>query len=196
MNIIHTSTEKRHLLFFFLFSFLAGCLITNVLFQNLFQTAFIEFKTDTGLILTIGNKKLSLMFYYFILHARVFFLLVFFSYTNVYALYSRIFLCYTGFIQGILLSFCIHKSHFLKGVLEYVCFLFPHTLILAPFYLFSLLFFQKSNENLFCSNTKQQKRKLILKQFPFYLFSLCLIFAASFLEAYLNLPLLKKVLKP
>lgn len=184
----------RTVLFFFFISFLTGCLLSNVLFENMFETAFLEFKTDTVLIFQIGSKKASLLFYYFFLHVRVFFLLIFFSYTNVYKLYSRFFLCYTGIVQGILMTFCIHKEHFFKGIFTYLCFLTPHALILAPFFLFSILFLQKANETRSLSDPRRQKRELLLKQLPFCLLGISLIFSASFLEAYVNLPLLKKIL--
>ena len=184
----------RTVLFFFFASFLAGCLLSHVLFESLFETAFLEFKTDTVLIFHLGGEKISLLFYYFFLHIRVLFLLVFFSYTNVYKLYSRFFLCYTGMIQGILLTFCIHQKHFFKGIFTWLCFLMPHSLILGPFFLFAILFLQKTNETRSLSDTRRQKRELFLKQLPFCLLGISLIFAASFLEAYVNLPLLKKIL--
>ncbi|MBR1741470.1 MAG: stage II sporulation protein M [Lachnospiraceae bacterium] len=182
------------LVFLFIISMTAGCLITNLLFENLFSSAFIDFKTDTGLIVTIGDKKKSLLLYYLFLHARVFFLLVFFSFTNVWKLYSRSFLCYTGIVQGILLIFCIHQEKLFKGILEYFCFLLPHALLLFPLYLFSFLHLQKMHDKLFFSATRKQKRELFFKQLPFCLFAFLILFIASFLEAYVNLPLLTKVL--
>ncbi len=202
MNVIHTSQEERNpkkqqtgkICFFFFASFLAGCLLSGFFFSSVFHAAFLEFKTDTGKIVSLESEKKALLFYYFFLHIRVFFFLVFFAFTNAYKLYSMIFLCYTGLIQGILLTFCIHKDHIFKGLLEYLCFLTPHALLLCPFYLFAFRFLGKTHDTFCLSGTKRKKRELLFKQLPFCLFGIILIFAASFLEAYVNLPLLKKIL--
>lgn len=186
--------QAENNLFLFLISMLTGCFLTNSFLETILYTAWQQFHTTTELILTISGKKEHLLFYYFFLHIRVFFLLIFFSYTNVWKIYYRIFLCYTGMVQGILFSFCLHKNRLFSGIIEYICFLIPQVLLLAPLYLFCFLSFGKMNDKLFGAGTKKQKRELLLKQFPIYVIAVFVLFISSFLEAYINLPLLQRIL--
>ena len=200
----HKSGKKKKLLrlaedtqpfsFLFFVSMLLGGLVTNTLLETTFHSFFVRFQTDTQLILVLNEKKHTLLFYFLFLHIKTFFLLVFFSYTNVWKLYSRLFLCYNGILQGVLCSFCLHHRNFPYGIPEYLCFIFPHCLIFAPLYLLCLLSFQRINEHLSMITGSRQKRELLFKQLPIYGLSTICLLLGSILEAFVNLPLLQHCL--
>jgi len=132
---------------------------------------------------------------------KVFFLLVFFAMTNVWRFYYAGFTLYTGFSQGLFCSFCMILSG-AGGSLQYLFFLLPQSLLLAPVFLVCICHLEELHCNLFTSESNDsskgifqnaKKRQLLLSKLPFFLICIILLAASALLEGYLNIPLLKYI---
>lgn len=113
-------------------------------------------------------------------HGRFFALFWLLSVTVIHKFYQSVFLLYTGFRNGFLIVFFIFmKGPF--GILLYLASLFPHALLLIPLYLFSFAWVKEKGYH------RQHK----------WLVTVLLVitfFAACFLEAKCNYPLMEKLL--
>jgi len=127
-------------------------------------------------------------------------LLFFFSFTNAWRLYSKCFVFYIGFLQGILLSCCLFLKGF-SGIFLYLSLLVPHAFLLAPVYLFLLqqlenwhsgcLWREDGNSSDSDHAYPQKKKQMFLQILPLFFVSMLLLLLGAFLEGYLNVPLLR-----
>lgn len=177
-----------------------ACLFANMARTTLFQPASGILKQ---MIKNLSGKNISkseVMLYSFTTNAKFTLLLFFFSFTNVWTLYSRLFVFYIGFLQGILLSCCLFMKGF-PGIFFYTVLLVPHIFLLAPVYLFLLHHLEywhhsslrppygDSSEN--DSISPQKKKQVFFQILPLFFLSVIFLLAGAFLEGYLNVPLLR-----
>lgn len=175
------------------------------LFANLFKNSIFGAAADTLKKLTenLSQKGLSgaeVTLYSFTANSKYVLLLFFFSFTNVWKLYSRCFVFYIGFLQGILLSCCLFLKGF-SGIFFYLALLVPHSLLLAPVYLFLLQQLEKWHcgslyrECNSCAETEngfpQKKKQVLIQILPLFFLTLILLLFGAWMEGYLNIPLLR-----
>lgn len=177
-----------------------ACLLANMTKNTLFKSASDILKQITG---SLSGKEVSnseVMLYSFTSNCKYTLLLFFFSFTNVWTLYSRCFVFYIGFLQGILLSCCLFMKGF-SGIFFYTALLIPHIFLLAPVYLFVLHQLEKwHNNSMHPDNNSspegecifpQKKRQIFLQILPLFFLTLVFLLLGAFLEGYLNVPLLR-----
>lgn len=177
-----------------------ACLLANLTRSTLFQNASDVLKDITNNLSQKGLSKLEVTLYSFSTNAKFALLLFFFSFTNVWKLYSRCFVFYIGFLQGILLSCCLFFKGF-SGIFFYLALLVPHTFLLAPVYLFLLHQLENWHNQSFqgeCSSSSDsdsllpsKKKQNVIQILPLFFLSILLLLLGSFLEGYLNVPLLR-----
>lgn len=88
------------------------------------------------------------------------------------------------------------------GIVEFLCFLLPHTLITLPVFLSTMNRLELLHEAwFFCAAGEKKssrfffdkgKRQLLLKQLPCIFLYILLLLCAALLEGYVNIPLLKQ----
>lgn len=136
-------------------------------------------------------------------HLKIYLLLIFFAFTNVWIYYFCGFVLYSGLTHGLLLMFCT-LLHGIGGLPEFLCFLLPQALIYIPLYLMIfcrwhqfhyLLLGTAGREHTIpvdfhSSPRKWQKGQLLLHQLPFLFLSFFFLCLGCFIEGYLNLPLI------
>ncbi len=129
---------------------------------------------------------------FFLLAARknlkYFILICFFAFTNVWKYYYRLFLIYTGFQNGLLLSFCIQLDG-PTGILGYFCFLLPHMVLFIPAYLIVIIHCSHLHHNL--HSITVTRGQAVLRELPFLLAALALLLLGCLLEATFNPALLR-----
>lgn len=208
--IKHTSLpkRKRHLpiaayvkliIGLFLLGALAGCLCENLLKAYLYEPVLTLFQNTINNLPSLEISSKEIFFYSLKESLKLFLLLCFFALTNAWRLYSISFTLYTGFTHGLLLSFCLLVNK-LNGILQYLCFLLPHTLLLIPVFLLAISHLEILHSDLFApenndgshgifGNTK--KRQLLFTKLPLFFLCITLLIIGALLEGYLNVPLLK-----
>lgn len=183
----------------FLTGFLSGWICANLFQAYLYEPVFALFQNTVNNLSSLNIQSKNLFFYCWKEYLKLFFLLLFFALTNVWRIYYTAFTLYTGFKQGLLLAFCLLLGG-AGGILQYLCFLLPQTLLLIPVFLtllnqlellHSSLFATKQSENTSGFFKNAQKRQLLFSKLPFLLLCILFLTACSFLESYLNLPLLQ-----
>lgn len=183
----------------FFLGFLAGCFSGTLLKNQLYEPVLTLFQSTVNNLPYLEIKYQNVFFYSLKENMKIFLLLVFFAMTNVWKLYYTGFTLYTGFSQGLLFSFCLLLSSTL-GVLQYLCFLLPHALLLAPVFLYlmeqldefhSCMFTPENGDTSGGIFSGSKKRQLFFTKLPLFLTCILLLSICALLEGYLNIPLLK-----
>ena len=177
-----------------------ACLLANMAKHTIFDTAS---DTLNQLIKNLSEKGLSkaeVTLYSFTANSKFALLLFFFSFTNVWKLYSRCFVFYIGFLQGVLLSCCLFLRGF-SGIFFYLSLLAPHSFLLAPLYLFLLqqlenwhsgsLYQEYSNSSETDNTFPQKKKQIFLQILPLFFGTMLFLLLGAFMEGYLNVTLLR-----
>lgn len=188
-------------LFFAITGIIAGYVSGHLLKENLYSPLITIYNETINNIPKLDINKSDI----FLLAARknlkLFIFLYLFSITNLWTYYYCAFSLYTGFTNGLLLSFNI-ILHGISGIPRFLCYLCPQILLFIPFYLVIIAHCDNfHNEFILCINgfqyentyirpSKQKKGKLALQQFPFIMLCLLIIAAGSFIEANFNLSLI------
>ncbi|MCH5267831.1 MAG: stage II sporulation protein M [Lachnospiraceae bacterium] len=110
-------------------------------------------------------------------------LLVFFALTNAWLFYLCGFMIYTGFNNGLLLSFCVQLGG-QGGWWDFFCLLLPHCLIYIPVYLVLVA-------KLHTLRHTTQKRQSLLSGLPLLLLCLLILCIGCIAETFINPPLLQ-----
>lgn len=176
-----------------------ACLIANMTRHSIFAGAADILKQITDVLSQKGLAKSEVMLYSFTANCKFALLLFFFSFTNAWYLYSRCFVFYIGFLQGILLSCCLFLRGF-SGIFFYLALLVPHAFLLAPAYLFLLQrlegwhrgFPQGENSSSRPeASFSQKKKQLVLQILPLFFVMMIVLLLGAVLEGYLNVSLLQ-----
>lgn len=180
---------------------IAGYVSGHLLKENLYSPLITIYNETINNIPGLDIDKSDI----FLLAARknlkLFIFLYLFSITNLWTYYYCAFSFYTGFTNGLLLSFNI-ILHGISGILRFLCYICPQILLFIPLYLIIIAHCDSFHnefisytsglkyENTYIRPSKQKKGKLALQQFPFIIFCLLVIAAGSFIESHFNLPLI------
>lgn len=185
----------------FLFAFVFGCFLANLFAGTLYAPVITLFESMTKELPSLSLNRQEIFLFCGKDNLKYFLLLFFFSLTNVWKIYYPCFTLYTGFRYGLLFSFCMLVSG-IGGIVEFLCFLMPHTLITLPVFLSGINRMELFHESWFFYSTGAKKgprlfldkgkRQLILKQLPRMLLYIALLLCAALLEGYINIPLLKQ----
>lgn len=190
---------SRLIIGLFSLGFLTGCFCGTLLKNQLYEPVLTLFQSTVNNLPYFEISYKNVFFYSLKDNLKVFLLFAFFSMTNVWKLYYTGFTLYTGFSQGLLFSFCLLLSSTL-GILQYLCFLLPHALLLIPVFLIAVARLDEFHSGLFTPEngdttgnifTNNQKRQLFFTMLPLFLIGILLLTFCSLLEGYLNIPLLK-----
>lgn len=119
---------------------------------------------------------------------KYFLLLWFFSFTNVWKYYYRLFSIYIGFQHGLLLAFCVQLNG-LWGLAGYFCFLLPQAFLVIPAFLICINHCDHIHSQL--HSITISKHSLILCEFPFFFVSTLFLILGCLLEACANPALLR-----
>ena len=175
---------------FFLAGLLLSCLIAHFLKNSLYAPVLNNYQSlltqlenteiNSGALLLLVCKK----------HLKYFLLLWFFSFTNIWNYYYRLFLSYLGFQSGLLLSFCLFMNGPL-GIVGFLCFLLPHALFFVPSYFITIYRGQLIYRQLQTEGVGTKKSQLILYQIPSFLVAISFLLIACLMESYLNPILLR-----
>lgn len=186
-------------IFLFLLFFGCGSITGNFCKVDLYSDILSLFSTTTQKLTTLEIDRNAVFLYSFGEHLKFFFLLCFFSFTNVWRLYYTSAIAYTGFSNGLLFIFCLLING-TGGILQFCCFILPQALCLIPFYLCTLKQLEYLHHEWFTSDhvdytvkhifPGRKKRQLLLSQLPLCIISILLLALCSLLEGYLNVPLL------
>ena len=185
----------------FLFAFVFGCFLANLFSKTLYAPVITLFESIVKELPSLSLNRQEIFLFCGKDNLKYFLLLLFFSLTNAWKIYYPFFTLYTGFRYGLLFSFCMLVSG-IGGIVEFLCFLLPHTLITLPVFLSSINRMELLHESWFfaCTGDKKGprflldkgKRQLLLKQLPHVLLYILLLLCAALLEGYVNIPLLKQ----
>ena len=177
-----------------------ACLIANMTRHSIFASAADILKQITDYLSQKGLAKSEVTLYSFTANCKFALLLFFFSFTNAWWLYSRCFVFYIGFLQGVLLSCCLFLKGF-SGIFFYLGLLVPHAFVLAPAYLFLLqrlegwhhgfLWGEKGTSSRSDNSFSKKKKQMVLQILPLFFGIMILLLLGAFLEGYLNVPLLR-----
>ncbi len=187
-------SNLRSIRFIICFFFLAGLILScgiAYFFQNSLYAPVLNFyqsmlsqleytKINSEALLLLVCKK----------HFKYFLLIWFFSFTNVWKYYYRLFLSYVGFQSGLLLSFCLFMCG-PAGIPCYFCFLLPQALPFIPAYFISIYRGQLIHQQLQNTSAVTKKSQLILHQLPSFLVAISFLLIACLMESYLNPQLLR-----
>lgn len=185
----------------FLAGFILGNLSGHLFKEPLYNPVLLLFENTLNNLSSLEINGRDVFFYSLKENLKVFFLLIFFAMTNVWRFYYAGFTLYTGFSQGLFCSFCMILSG-AGGSLQYLFFLLPQSLLLAPVFLVCICHLEELHCNLFTSESNDsskgifqnaKKRQLLLSKLPFFLICIILLAASALLEGYLNIPLLKYI---
>lgn len=183
----------------FLLGALGGCLCTNLLKDYLYEPVLTLFQNTLTNLPSLKISSKEVFWYSLKDYLKCFLLLCFFALTNVWRIYSAGFTLYTGFTHGLLFSFCLFINH-ITGILQYLCFLLPHTLLLAPIFLLTISHLEVLHNDLFALEKNDsshgilgnpKKRQLLFSKLPLFFLCIILLVIGALLEGYLNIPLLK-----
>lgn len=193
MNTKISSPLFAMLSFFFGAGFIISCLITNFLKTSLYAPILNIYQTTLSGLQTLEIDSVSLFLLAAGKHLKYLLLLWFFSFTNIWKYYYRLFTAYEGIQNGFLLSFCLIMNG-TAGILGYLCLLLPHSLLLLPAYVLSIQRCQCLHEGIFaCSPARESaralrttKKQVVLHELPCFLLCLCLLLLGCLLEGYVN----------
>lgn len=195
------SSFSRLTIGLFLAGFILGNLSGHLFKEHLYNSVLLLFENTLNNLSSLEINGKDVFFYSLKENLKVFFLLVFFAMTNVWRFYYAGFTLYTGFSQGLFCSFCMILSG-VGGSLQYLFFLLPQSLLLAPVFLLCICHLEELHCNLFTTESSDsskgifqnaKKRQLLLSKLPFFLICIILLIASALLEGYLNIPLLKYI---
>lgn len=172
----------------------AGCLTAHFFKTSLYAPILGFYQTLLTQLPTVDIDSSTLFLLACKKQIKYFLLLWFFSFTNIWKYYYRIFLAYLGFQNGLLLSFCLLMSG-LPGIAGFLCFILPQSLLYVPSYLISIYRGQLIYENLTKDSLCTKKSQLIIHQLPSFLVAVSLLLLGCLLEGYLNTPLLRMFFK-
>ena len=184
----------------FLFAFVFGCFLANLFSKTLYAPVITLFESIVKELPALSLNRQEIFLFCGKDNLKYFLLLLFFSLTNVWKIYYPCFTLYTGFRYGLLFSFCMLVSG-IGGIVEFLCFLLPHSLITLPVFLSSINRMELFHESWFCGTGEKRgphffldkgKRQLLLKQLPYIFLYILLLLCAALLESYVNIPLLKQ----
>lgn len=187
-------------LFFAVIGIIAGCITGNLLKESLYSPLIAIYNETINNIPELDINKMDILFLALKRNLKLFVLLYLFALTNLWTYYYCAFALYTGFTNGLLLSFNI-ILHGMSGIIRFLFYLCPQAMIFIPLYLMIIAHCNNfhdefiscvsypSHDNTYSYSPKQKKGKLALCQFPFIILCLLFITAGCFIEANLNLPL-------
>lgn len=187
-------------LFFAITGIIAGFVSGHLLKENLYSPLITIYNETINNIPGLDIDKTDIFLLAAKRNLKLFVFLYLFSITNLWTYYYCAFSLYTGFTNGLLLSFNI-ILHGIPGILRFLCYLCPQILLFIPLYLIIIAHCDNLHnefisctssfqyENTYIHPSKQKKGKLALQQFPFIISCLLVIAAGSFIEANFNLPL-------
>jgi hypothetical protein len=185
----------------FLLGFIAGNFGGHLFKDHLYNSVLLLFENTLNNLSTLEINGKDVFLYSLKENLKIFFLLVFFAMTNVWRFYYAGFTLYTGFSQGLFCSFCMILSG-AGGFVQYLFFLLPQSLLLAPVFLLCICHLEDLHCDLFSSENSDnskgilqnaKKRQLIISKLPLLLICIVLLTAGALLEGYLNIPLLKYI---
>lgn len=186
------STSLRFIIPIFFFAGLVlSCVIAHFFKTTLYAPVLTFYQELLSQLSTTEIHSSSLLLLVCKKHLKYFLLLWFFSFTNIWKYYYRLFLAYLGFQNGLLLSFCLFMNG-LAGVLGFLCFLLPHAFFFIPAYFISIYRGQLIYTQLESQHSDTKKSQLILRQIPSFLVAFSFLFIACLMESYLN-PLLLRL---
>ncbi len=177
-----------------------ACLIANMTRHSIFAGAADILKQITDVLSQKGLDKSEVTLYSFTTNCKFALLLFFFSFTNAWYIYSRCFVFYIGFLQGVLLSCCLFLKGF-SGIFFYLALLVPHAFLLVPSYLFLLQRLEgwhrgvprgeNGNSSQREYSPSKKKKQMVLQILPLFFGTMILLLLGAVLEGYLNVPLLR-----
>ena len=185
----------------FLAGFILGNFSGHLFKEHLYNSVLLLFENTLNNLSSLEINGKDVFFYSLKENLKVFFLLVFFAMTNVWRFYYASFTLYTGFSQGLFCSFCMILKG-AGGAFQYLLFLLPQSLLLAPVFLLCICRLEELHCNLFTTESNDsskgifqnaQKRQLLFSKLPFLLICIILLIGGALLEGYLNIPLLKYI---
>lgn len=187
-------------IFFAVIGIIIGCVAGNLLKQSLYSPLITIYNETLNNLPELDISKSDIFLLTIKRNLKLFVLLYLFALTNLWTYYYCAFALYTGFTNGLLLSFNI-ILHGMSGIIRFLFYLCPQVLIFIPLYLmiishcdnfhdeFISCINYPSHDNTYNYSSKQKKGKLTLCQFPFIISYLIFIAIGCFIEANLNLPL-------
>lgn len=202
--------KKKSLLLSFrqisLLIFLTG-LILGILLgitqKSLYINSFLNFQEEfKNQIAGYHFSKLSVMRIALLRNLKYMGYIIFFAFTPFFTPFFTFTLLFCGTYFGLLLSAHI-MSEGIEGIATLTAYLFPQILLLLPVFYFLLKQgYYLSHPNA-ASNFEydegnyyhKTKKQLFFSQLPKVFLLFCLLFFASFLEGYLNIPFLKMMLR-
>lgn len=165
-----------------------GCILAYLLRNGIYSYIFHLYQTLLSQLQTLEVDRQD----FFLLAARrllkYYLLLWFFAFTNIWKYYYRLFSGYIGFQSGLLLAFCVQLNG-LWGVVGFLCFLLPHSLLVIPAFLVSTRHCDRLHRQL--HSITVPKHRLILCEFPYFFLSMVLLLLGCLLETCTNPALLR-----
>lgn len=193
-NDIRHSTQLPVIYFFFGAGFLVGAILSHFLKTSLYAPVLGLYQSLLSQLQALEIDSSALFLLAARKHLKYFLLVWFFSFTNIWKYYYRIFLLYSGFQNGLLLTFCL-IMHGVSGIIGFLCFLLPQVLLLTPAYIIAICRCELLQESLNQSSFSASKKQLIFHQLPSFSVSLALLLLGCLLEGYLNPALLRLFFK-
>lgn len=165
-----------------------GCITAFILRNGLYSYIFHLYRTLLTQLQSLEVDRQDFFLLAFRRTIKYFLLLCFFSFTNIWKYYYRLFSLYIGFQHGLLLAFCLQLNG-LWGIVGYLCFLLPQALLIIPAFLMCIDHCEYTHNEL--HSITISRHKLILCEFPFFFLSALLLILGCLLEAYGNPGLLR-----
>lgn len=182
-------------LFFAIIGLIVGLITGNLLKESLYSPLITIYNETINNIPELDINRMDILLLALKRNLKLFVLLYLFALTNLWTYYYCAFALYTGFTNGLLLSFNIILNG-ISGIIQFLFYICPQVLLFIPLYLMIIAHCNSfHDEFISCvsypthDNSKQKKGKLALCQFPFIILCLLFITAGCFIEANLNLPL-------
>lgn len=170
--------SMQQVLLLFLVGFFVGAAF-YYLFQNSFAGLLSPFENQLSSLPQDSRSLSGKMIQSVWNHGRFFLLFWLMSVTRIHKLYQSFFLLFTGFRNGFLILFFVFFRG-PSGILLYLAGLFPHVLLFVPLYLFSFAWVGEKGHR-----REHKAGVCVLLALAF--------FAACFLEAKFNLPVMERV---
>lgn len=185
-------TSCKITLFFALTGIIIGYITGNLLKESLYSPLITIYNETISNIPELDISKIDILFLALKRNLKLFVLLCLFALTNLWTYYYCAFALYTGFTNGLLLSFNI-ILHGASGIIRFLFYICPQALLFIPLYLMIIAHCNSFHDEFSYSSLdyshKQKKGRLALRQFPFIMLCLLFIAAGCFVEASFNLPL-------
>jgi stage II sporulation protein M len=182
-------------LFLFLFGVALGIVFVNV-FKNSLLKEFYEFQNQfVSSLNTIDIEKFELFKLIMVNNFKSLVVLLFFSMTTFGIVYIVLFITYQGFKMGFLLWVFILR-YGIKGFFLFILFHFPQCIVYIPLMFITIIkiYHLYKRMHSFPPPLKENKKKIIIEFLPFFLLVILAFLIGSYLEAYINVVIIKKVL--